>query len=399
MKYRVRIYEKLLQRHLADDRQMAFVAGARQVGKTTVCRVLESVYLNWENETHRELILAGPESVARQAGLLELQSKLPVLVFDEIHKYRKWKGFLKGFFDTYEKNCRIVVTGSSRLDVYQRGGDSLMGRYFIYHMHPFSVGELADKFDLDAVLHAPRSVSEEDWQALLRFGGFPEPFCKRSNAFSTRWRDMRRIQLLKEDIRDLTRIQELDQLAVLERLLSERSGDQLVYSSLGKQVRVSEVTIQSWIATLCSMHHGFIVRPWHKNLSRALRKEPKWYLRDWSGIQDPGKRAETLVACHFLKAVEFWTETGQGFFELRYIRDKEQNEVDFVVLRDNRPWFLVEVKQAERVLAPALKYFQQQTGAAHAFQVVMDLPYVAADCFKRSDPMIVPARTLLSQLP
>ena len=399
MKYRVRIYESLLKRHLANDRQMAFVAGARQVGKTTVCRALESVYLNWENETHRDLILAGPEPIARQSGLLELKSKLPVLVFDEIHKYRNWKRFLKGFFDTYEKSCRIVVTGSSRLDVYQRGGDSLMGRYFIYHMHPFSVGELSGKFDLNAVVHAPRSVSEDDWQALLRFGGFPEPFCKRSSAFSTRWRDMRRIQLLKEDIRDLTRIQELDQLAALERLLSERSGDQLVYSSLGKQVRVSEVTIQSWIATLCSMHHGFLVRPWHKNLSRALRKEPKWYLRDWSGIQDPGKRAETLVACHLLKAVEFWTETGQGVFELRYIRDKEQNEVDFVVLRDNRPWFLVEVKQAERVLAPALKYFQQQTGAAHAFQVVMDLPYVAADCFKRSDPMIVPARTLLSQLP
>ena len=146
------------------------------------------------------------------------------------------------------------------------------------------------------------------------------------------------------------------------------------------------------------MLHGFVVRPWHRNLSRALRKEPKWYLRDWSGIQDPGRRAETLVACHLLKAVNLWTETGQGAFELRYLRDKEKREVDFLVVRDDQPWFFVEVKQAERSLSPALEYYQRQTGASHANQAVVEMPFVAADCFDQSKPIVVPARTLLSQL-
>ncbi len=399
MEYRERIYGVWIGRHLADQRQMAFVAGARQVGKTTLCRKLGNVYFNWDNESHRDLMLAGPDAVAQQAGLNELNKCPPVVVFDEIHKYSRWKRFLKGFFDTYESRCRVIVTGSSRLDVYQRGGDSLMGRYFNYQMHPFSAGELAGDFDVDATIHKPRFIPEEDWQALLRFGGFPEPFCKRSLSFSTRWRNLRRLQLLKEDVRDMTRIQELDQLAALERLLAGRSGQQLVYSSLAKQVRMGEVTVQSWIATLCAMLHGFVVRPWHRNLSRALRKEPKWYLRDWSGIQEPGQRAETLVACHLLKAVDLWTQTGQGAFELRYIRDKEKREVDFVVVRDEKPWFLVEVKLSERSLSPALEYFQRQTGAEHAFQAVVEMPFVSADCFACKDPVVVPARTLLSQLP
>ncbi len=198
-------------------------------------------------------------------------------------------------------------------------------------------------------------------------------------------------------MRDLTRIQELDQLDSLERLLSARSGEQLVYSSLARTVRVAENTIRSWVATLCSLHHGFIVRPWHQSLTSALRKEPRWYLRDWSGLNDPGKRFETFCACHLLKAVEGWTDLGFGDFELRYIRDRQGREVDFLVVRDGRPWFLVEAKLSETQLAPALAYYHEKTGAAHAFQVVANLPHVDADAFVRAGPVVVPARTLLSQ--
>ncbi len=176
MHYRPRIYGDLIERHVAEHRQMAFIAGARQVGKTTLCRKLGPVYFNWDNESHRDLVLAGPDAVAKQAGLEELNEHPPVIVFDEIHKYSRWKRFLKGFFDTYESRCRVLVTGSSRLDVYQRGGDSLMGRYFSYHLHPFSVGELAGGWDLEALLQNPRALSEEDWQALL--SGFYTPFSK-----------------------------------------------------------------------------------------------------------------------------------------------------------------------------------------------------------------------------
>ncbi len=393
-----RLYQAIIDHHLEHLRQMVFVSGPRQVGKTTVCRQRGDLYLDWDNEDHRAVILAGPAAVARLAGLESLAERPTVITFDELHRYRHWRGFLKGFFDTYEQQARVLVTGSSRLDTYRRGGDSLMGRYFPVRMHPFSVAELTSPTRPTEPVRAPVALDEVQWKALWDHGGFPEPFTQRSEAFTTRWRTLRRTQLLRQDVRDLTRIQELDQLDILERLLSARSGDPLVYSSLASDVRVSENTIRSWVATLCSLHHGFIVRPWYRSLTSALRKEPRWYLRDWSGLSDPGKRFETLCAVHLLKAVEGWTDLGLGEFELRYIRDRQGREVDFLVVRDGRPWFLVEAKLADSRLSPALAYFQEKTGAPHAFQVVAELPFVDADAFARGDPVVVPARTLLSQL-
>ena len=144
--------------------------------------------------------------------------------------------------------------------------------------------------------------------------------------------------------------------------------------------------------------YGFLVRPWFRNVAKALRKEPKWFLRDWGGIVDPGKHAETLCACHLLKAVEVWNDLGLGTFELRYIRDAQKREVDFLVVRDDTPWFLVEAKLTETSLSPALIHFHKQLGCEHAFQAVMDLGYVDVDCFAQKHLLAVPARTLLSQL-
>jgi predicted AAA+ superfamily ATPase len=391
MEAQARLYGSVLGDHLASNRQMAFLTGPRQVGKTTTCRALGDEYLNWDNDDHRAIILRGPAAVAAQTGLEQLSERPRFVVFDELHKYRLWKLFLKGFFDTYEKQARILVTGSSKLD--------LMGRYFLFRMHPFSVGELVRTDPPKSPIRPPLKIAEADWQALLEHGGFPEPFLRRDRSFSLRWRALRRGQLLRDEVRDLTRIQELDQLAILGRILESRSGEQVVYSSLAREVRVSENTIRSWISTFCALYFGFLVRPWHRNVARGLRKEPKWYLRDWSGVEDPGRRFETMVACHLLKAVETWTDLGLGDFELRYIRDKQQREVDFLVLRDGKPWFLVEAKQQEKSLSAALEYFQRMIGCAHAFQAVLDSPFVGSDCFRRYEPVVVPARTLLSQLP
>ncbi|NBB78464.1 MAG: AAA family ATPase [Verrucomicrobia bacterium] len=378
---------------------MALISGPRQVGKTTTCRDLGDVYLDWDNEDHRTLILQGPGAVATYAGVERL-SQAPVrIVFDELHKYKRWKQFLKGFFDTYESRFRIMVTGSSRLDVYRQGGDSLMGRYFLYRMHPLSVGELCRNEPAVDGLPTPSRLPDEDWQALWQFGGHPEPFLKRSSRFSGRWQKLRRQQLLREDIRDATSIQDLDQLSVLARLLAASSGDPLIYSELAKKIRVSENTIRSWVTTLRAFHFGFVVRPWFRNVSKALRKEPRWFLRDWSGIDDPGKRAETFCACHLSKAVETWTDLGMGQFELCYLRDLQKREVDFVVIRDGQPWFLVEAKYRNTRLSKSLAYFQQQTEAPHAFQIATEADYVEADCFAHHSPVLVPARTLFAQLP
>jgi hypothetical protein len=401
MKPKTRIYDTLLSEHLSKQRQMAFVSGPRQVGKTTTCRIHSDTYINWDNIDDREAILAGPTKLIDHYRLDRLSKTLPVVIFDELHKYPRWKQFLKGFFDTYADQLRIMVTGSSRMDVYRRGGDSLMGRYFLYRMHPFSVAETLtqDLPDEKRIIRSPKKVNPTNFDALWNHGGYPEPFLKRDMRFSRRWQTLRLEQLVREDIRDLTQIQQLDQLELLVKLLSERSAHQLIYGNLASDVRVSIDTTRRWIDVLVSLHLGFLIRPWFKNVSRSLRKEPKWFLRDWASIKDPGDKAETFVACHLLKAVEGWNDMGLGKFELGYLRDKEKREVDFLLARDGKPWFLVEVKQRDESLSPTLKYFQQQLAAPFAFQVVLDANYVEADCFARAGaPIVVPARTFLSQL-
>lgn len=396
-----RLYESILIRHFAEHRQMALVAGPRQVGKTTVCARLAGPerILNWDDSDHRAVILAGPSAVGERFGLQRLRATPPVVGFDELHKFGRWKSFLKGFFDTYGDRVRIVVTGSSRLDVFRRGSDSLMGRYFLFHMHPLSVGELLRTDVPDQPTVPPESLDDVSWEALWRHGGFPEPFLKRDARFSLRWQDHRRQQLLREDVRDLTRIHELGQLETLALLLSERSGHQMIYSNLANEVRVSVDTLRRWVDTLCSLHFGFLVRPWFRNVAKSLRKEPKWFLRDWAQTTDPGARAETFLACHLLKAVDAWNDLGLGQFELRYLRDKMQREVDFVIIRDRSPWVLIEVKYGETALSPSLGYYQRLLGVPHAYQVVVDLPFEPVDCFSTAGPIVVPARTLLSQLP
>ena len=275
----------------------------------------------------------------------------------------------------------------------------MMGRYFPYRMHPFSVAELLTT-SLPGVelIRPPKSLDDSEWNALLTYGGFPEPFVSRDARFSHRWNKLRFDQLTRDDIRNLTKVTELDQIAALAEILMHRSGEQLIYKNLGVEVGVDEKTAKKWIKTLRQLYFGFEVRPWFKNIENAIRKTPKWFLRDWAQIEDPGKRAETMVACHLLKAVDFWTDLGYGEFSLGYLRNTRKEEVDFVVARDNKPWFLVEVKKSDQKLSENLAHYQRQTGAEFAFQVVLDMPYVDRSCFEIKTPIVVPARTFLSQL-
>ena len=399
MKNYPRIYQTMIESHLKNYRQMVFVSGPRQVGKTTMCEAVASTYLSWDDEDVRRAIQSGQRAVADKYALNVAVESEKVLVYDEIHKYSKWKQFLKGFYDLYGRNLRIVATGSAKMDVYKKGGDSMMGRYFPYRMHPLSVAELLDvSIPDERIVRSPKRLSDDEWTALVRFGGFPDPFVNRDVRFSRRWNSLRFEQLLKTDMRDLTRISELDQLSALAEILSNRSGEQLVYKSIGCELGVDEKTAKKWIKTLKYLYFGFEVRPWFRNIENSIRKMPKWYLRDWANIQDEGKRAETFIACHLLKAVEGWTDLGYGEFSLGYLRDKSRREVDFVVTRDGIPWFLVEVKKSDTSLSEALAFFQERTGAAHAFQVVMDAEYGEYDCFAIHSPKVVSAKTFLSQL-
>lgn len=399
-----RIYHAVIKEHFKNYDQMAFVAGARQVGKTTIaeqCRNLTDhyTYLNWDVMSDRERILAGDEATIFDCSLDHLVEHRPLIILDEIHKYNKWKLFLKGVIDRYKGKLHILVTGSAKLNIFQKGGDSLMGRYFLYRAHPLSVAENLRTNISQIILQPPEKLEDEVFDALFRFGGYPEPFLKQHMQFSNRWQKLRHQQLFQEDIRELSNIQELAQLEVLSSLIMQQTGNLVKFSNFAKKVRVSDQTIRRWFNVLQSFYYCFAIKPWSKNVSRSLLKEPKIYMWDWSLVEDYGARIENFVASHLLKAVHYWQDMGFGSFELYFIRDKEQREVDFLVTKDHEPWMLLEVKASgKEPISKSLVHFQKQLKPVHTLQLAFDLPYIDKDCFSLDKPTIVPVKTFLSQL-
>jgi hypothetical protein len=384
----VRYLAEPLARALAEERRMAFVAGPRQVGKTTLARHLlaarrcQALYFNWDIDADRRAIVEDP--AAFFVPRLPLDVDRPTVAFDEIHKYPRWKRFLKGFFDRHAGALATLVTGSGRLDVYQRGGDSLLGRYDLYRLHPFTTGELVadgrqylsapDAFVTGVLTEPPPDAAAEALDRIERFTGFPEPLFAGRIERLRRWRRSRQSLVLREDLRDLTHIRELGLVESLVLLLPERVGSPLSLNALALHLGVAFNTVKAWLEALARLYFCFQLRPWAGRLSRTLRREEKLYLFDSTSIPDPGPRFENVVALHLRKLTDFWTDLGLGDFDLWYVRDKEKREVDFLVTEGRRPWLLVEAKLSDATPAPALRYFQQRLQpAAGALQVVRNL--------------------------
>ena len=348
-----RLYKTLLLEHLHQYSQMAFLCGPRQVGKTTLAKSLsefypQTIYLNWDDLDDRQTILGGRKKLFEELKLKQLSDTNPLIIVDEIHKYKLWRNYLKGFFDHHKDEANIVVTGSAKLNIFRKGGDSLMGRYFLYHIHPLSVAELLDTSIPKNLFRTPQKIDDSIWDNLLKFGGYPEPFIKQNQQFYNRWQILRQEQWLREDIRSLSQVQDLAQMEVLALYVKQQTGQLINYSNLANRIRVSDQTIRRWFTLMKNTYYCFSLKPWQKNVSRSLIKEPKVYLWDWSLVEDEGAKIENFVAAHLLKAVHLWTDIGFGEFELFFIRDKEKREVDFLIVKDKHPWMLLEIKKSSQ---------------------------------------------------
>jgi len=362
------VVQRYLRRVILDDAladsKMAFISGPRQVGKTTLGRSIlkyRDNEMTWDDQKFRRAWVKDPvASVADRAPG-------PVLL-DEIHKDRRWKSRLKGLYDLRGDQIPIVVTGSARLDIFRRGGDSLMGRYLPYRLFPFTCGERDKAINPNKILqHTKPTYPFSD---LLRLGGFPEPLLKASEAKAKRWTRLRSERLLREDIRDLRNIRDTQALRVLLDLLPERVGSLLSINSLREDVGVAYATIRDWIILLHDLYYVFTVRPYARSIARAIRAEPKLYFYDILSLDSIPARRENLSALHLLKACHFWTESASGEFELRFIRTKEKAEIDFVMLRDKKPWLLVECKSGDTYPTPVLCKYAKLFGTRYNFQLV-----------------------------
>lgn len=344
-----RARQRYLERQIVEDlgRKMVFVAGPRQVGKTTLAKNLPggaAGYLNWDVPADRERLLRR-----------ELPTS-PLWVFDELHKYRQWRNFLKGLYDARRETQQMLVTGSARLDMYRFGGDSLQGRYHLLRLHPLSVAELG-------------LSTNRDLGALLTLGGFPEPFLSGSEREARRWSREYRTRLVREDVTDLERVQDLGSLELLMLRLPELVGSPLSINALREDLQVSHKTVSSWLMVLERLFAIFRVSPFGAPRIRAVKKEQKHYQFDWSLVRDEGPRFENLVGAHLLKWVHFQQDAEGRDLELRYIRDTDGREVDFVIVEGRKPTLMVECKWGDADVDRSLKYARAKFPSCDAWQV------------------------------
>jgi predicted AAA+ superfamily ATPase len=340
------------------QKKMVVLTGPRQVGKTTLSRQLVeelagAQYLNYDVAAHRAVMLA---QSWRQSA--------PLLVLDEIHKMRDWKNWLKGVVDGRAPEQQLLVTGSARMDTFRQSGESLAGRYFRLRLHPLSVREWSEQAQV-----SPHAALTH----LLERGGFPEPALAASHDDAQRWRNDYFAGLVREDVLEFSRLQEVNAMRLFAEMLRSRVGSPLSLASIGRDLNLSPVTLAKYLDILEALFIVFVVRPWHRNIARATLQAPKVYFYDTGLVLgDDGIRFENLVACHLLKNVQWQQDTRGAPVDLHYIRTKDEAEVDFCLSRADTLTHLVECKLSDPKPHRALNRFAEQWPQAQAVQLLRE---------------------------
>jgi predicted AAA+ superfamily ATPase len=349
-----RLISKFISKDLKN--KIVLIAGPRQTGKTTLARSVSPTYdyLNFDDSDHRTKLYNK-----------EWRRDVPLVIFDEIHKMKDWKRWLKGIYDVEGTSPKLLVTGSARLDMLRRVGDSLAGRYFKYRLYPLDIKEILfddPKKDPDAIL-----------DRLMKTGGFPEPYLKGSLAFYKKWRKSHLDIILHQDLVQLEEVRHISAIETLVEMLRSRVGSPVSYQSLAEDLQYSSHTIKNWIEILENLQIIFKVTPYHKDIARSLLKTPKFYFFDVAAVKSgPGAQFENLVALSLLKECHYLEDTRGKDVGLYYLRTKEGHEVDFLTDIEGRQT-LVEAKLSDGDLAKSLVYFRKLFPSARAYQVVKSL--------------------------
>lgn len=339
------------------QKKMVFLTGPRQVGKTYLAKDMMTsfsrpIYLNYDQ-------VKDAQTVQSQSWPLTAD----LLVFDEIHKMKNWKNYLKGVFDTRQPDQAILVTGSSRMETFRQTGESLAGRYFHYRLYPFSVKEISSSMSVN-----------ERLEKLNLLGGFPEPFLSNSEQEASRWRNQYATDLIREDILDFSQIHEVRAMRLLLELLRSRVGSTLSYKSLAEDLQLSQNTVKKYVSILESLYIVFLITPYHRNIARSILKEPKLYFYDTGMVNgDVGKKLENTCAVCLLKHAHFLYDSQGKHINLHYIRTKEGKEIDFVLTEKDELRQLIEIKMSDDSPSKMLLFIHERFPQAEPIQLVANL--------------------------
>lgn len=338
------------------DKKIVLITGPRQCGKTTLAKQLFDQYDYFNYDSAEDRLALKHKTWDR---------KKPLIIFDELHKMKQWKRWLKGVYDTEGIPPELLVTGSAKLNTYKKVGDSLAGRYFQYRLHPL---------DLKEAYHLWQQDSEEIFNRLYHCGGFPEPFLNGSESYYKRWRRSHLDIILRQDLIDLHAVRDIKAIETLVLLLKNRVGSSVSYTNLARELERDANTIKRWLLLLENLYIIFRVTPYHKKISRSLLKEPKFYFYDTAQVEnDKGARLENLVACALLKELDFIEDTHGDNTGLHYLRTKDGKEIDFLITINNKPTHMIEAKWSDMTPLSAFAHFKTFLPHTQQIQLVKEL--------------------------
>ena len=338
-------------------RKIVLLTGPRQTGKTTLAKMLDKSfdYFNYDNAEHRLNLMEKSWDRAK-----------PLVIFDELHKMKNWKSWLKGIYDTETIPPSLIVTGSAKLDAYKKVGDSLAGRFFEFRLHPFDLKELKRGLGPDKL--------EEKLDRLLTLGGFPEPYLENDESYYNRWKRSHLDIILKQDLIDLENVQQIISIETLIQLLRKKVGSPISYSSLAEDLQCSDKTIKRWLTILERLYVVFRVPPFHRNISRSILKAPKYYFYDTGQVHnEPGTRLENLVACALLKEMHFREDCLGEKWNLYFLKNKDGREINFLITKNEKPALMLEVKWSDAERSPNFSFFEKYLTSAKKIQIVKEL--------------------------
>ncbi len=351
--------KRTLEKYILKDlkRKIVLLTGPRQTGKTTLSKMLSGHYdyFNYDNAEHRLALMEKSWDRSKE-----------IVIFDELHKMKNWKSWLKGIYDTEKRPPALLVTGSAKLDISKKAGDSLAGRFFEYRLHPLDLKEIKNELGTEKL--------EEKLEKLLTLGGFPEPYLENDESFYHRWKRSHLDIILKQDLIELENVQHITAIETLIQLLKKKIGAPISYRSLAEDLQCSDKTIKRWLAILEALYVVFKIPPFHRNISRAILKAPKYYFYDTGQVPDDlGMKLENLVACALLKEMHFREDCLGETWNCYYLKNKDGREVDFLVLKNENPSFMLEVKWSDANLSPNFSFFEKYIPGARKIQIVKEL--------------------------
>jgi hypothetical protein len=351
--------KRYLEEYIRKDlkRKIVLLTGPRQAGKTTLAKMLspDFDYFNYDYAEHRMSLL--DKSWDRSKDLV---------IFDELHKLKNWKSWLKGIYDAESIPPSLMVTGSAKLDVYKKAGDSLAGRFFEFRLHPLDLKEIKSVTGPDKL--------EEKLDRLLRIGGFPEPFLEGDESYYNRWKRSHLDIILKQDLIDLENVQQITSIETLIQLLRRKIGSPVSYSSLAEDLQCSDKTVKRWLAILETLYVVFKAPPFHRNISRSILKAPKYYFYDTGQApDDPGMKLENLVACALLKEMHFREDCLGEKWDFYYLRNKDGREIDFLLTKEDKPSLIIEVKWSDAERSSNFSFFEKYLAGAKKIQIVKEI--------------------------